>query len=263
MTLAFDCSGAGRDMLLLHGWGFNRRIWGEFGAGLRALGRVTNVDLPGHGESAPMADCTLESLADALAELCPRPVVAIGWSLGALATLMLAQRHPERVAALVLFGATPRFTQAADWDCAVAPTLWNQFADELAHAGERTRRRFLSLQLGQAAQERQLLKRLRAWASVPGASLAGVQTGLTLLAHSDLRPQLPTIAAPALVVHGTRDRLAPVAAGRFLAAQLANARWHELADAGHAPFLSHSAWCLATVSDFLHERNAEPRAQAR
>lgn len=262
MKLAFDRAGRGREVLLLHGWGFSRRIWGEFGAGLSSLARVTPVDLPGHGESAAAADCTLEAIADALTELCPRPVVAIGWSLGALVALMLAKRHPERVAALVLLGATPRFMQAADWDCAVAPTLWHQFADDLARDGERTRLRFLSLQLGQAARERGLLKRLRALAPAPGASPAGVQAGLTLLAHSDLRPILPAIAAPALVVHGTRDRLAPVAAGRFLAAQLPNAIFRELPGAGHAPFLSHSAWCLATVGDFLHERNAESRAQA-
>lgn len=260
MKLAFDCSGTGREVLLLHGWGLSRRIWGEFGAGLSAQARVTNVDLPGHGQSAAVADCTLEAIADALVPLCPRPVVAVGWSLGALVALMLAKRHPERVTALVLFGATPRFTQTADWDYGVAPALLRQFADDLAGDDERPWLRFLSLQLGQPAKERELLKRLRALAS--GASLAGMQAGLTLLAHADLRALLPAIAAPTLVVHGARDRLAPVVAGRFLAAQLPNATYRELPDAGHAPFLSHSAWCLTTVTDFLHERNAKPRARA-
>ena len=49
------------------------------------------------------------------------------------------------------------------------------------------------------------------------------------------------IQVPVLVVHGSHDRLAPPAAGEYLAAQLPQAHLLRLEGAGHAPFLSHAA----------------------
>lgn len=255
MNLAYERTGAGADALLVHGWGLNRRVWGEFAAGLVDM-RVTRVDLPGHGHSSPVTHGTWEAIADALAARCPRPAVVIGWSLGALAAMALASRHPDRVTALVLFGATPRFVQGPDWDCAVPAALLRQFGNDLAHDPRRTLSRFLSLQLGEAAHERGLHKRLRALAA-DAASVGGLQAGLKLLADTDLRPLLPTIAAPTLVIHGQHDRLTPPAAGRYLAHRLSQARFYEVPAAGHAPFLSHTSLCLSSVRDFLHERIAQ------
>jgi len=244
MRCHVERAGQGADVLLVHGWGLHGGIWGAFAASLEETARVTRVDLPGHGRS-PATAYTLEALADTLADLCPAPVTAIGWSLGALAVLTLAQRHAARVRGMVLLGATPRFVSALDWPCAVDAALLRQFAANLGQDYRGTLSRFLSLQLGSAGAERGLLKELRA--SVLGQaapSPAGLRTGLAILEQTDLRPILPTLDAPALIIHGGRDRLVPPAAGAYLAAALPRARLHELPHAGHAPFLSHTAECV-------------------
>lgn len=253
MKCYYERAGRGPDVLLVHGWGLHGGIWADFGAVLTDNARVTRVDLPGHGRSEAIAAYTLDELADTLADLCSAPVIAIGWSLGALAVLSLAQRFPARVRGMILFGATPRFVTAPDWPCAVTPSLLHQFADALACDYRGTLARFLTLQLGSAQAERALLKRLRAEVLEQAEpSVAGLCAGLALLEHTDLRPVLTTIDTPTLVIHGGRDRLAPPAAGSFLAGALPRARLCELPDAGHAPFLSHIAECLRHARPMIH-----------
>ena len=63
---------------------------------------------------------------------------------------------------------------------------------------------------------------------------------------------LSQVATPALVIHGGRDRLAPVGAARFLAEHLPRARLEIVAGAGHAPFLSHPALFLEKLKGFIH-----------
>ena len=253
MRCHYERAGHGPDVLLVHGWGLYGGIWSDFAAGLADTARVTRVDLPGHGQSEPSADYTLDELADALVDLCPAPAVAVGWSLGALAVLTLAQRHTTHLRGMILFGATPRFVTGPDWTCAVAPSLLREFAADLERDYHGTLSRFLALQLGRGHAERDLLKRLRALAVDHAApSVSGLRAGLALLERTDLRPALPAIDVPALVIHGGRDRLAPPAAGAYLAATLPRARLHTVPDAGHAPFLSHTAECLREARVVIH-----------
>ena len=74
--------------------------------------------------------------------------------------------------------------------------------------------------------------------------------GLERLRNADLRPALPLVRVPALVIAGTRDRIVRPAASRALAA-LADARYVEFADAAHAPFLSHPRQFAQLVDGFV------------
>ena len=48
----------------------------------------------------------------------------------------------------------------------------------------------------------------------------------------DVRPLLPVISVPTLVLHRTEDAVEPVGAGRFLAGEIAGAEYVELAGCG-------------------------------
>ena len=56
---------------------------------------------------------------------------------------------------------------------------------------------------------------------------------LALLAAGDRRRDLASVRAPTLVIHGTRDPLLPVAAGRDTARHIPGARLLEIEDMGH------------------------------
>jgi pimeloyl-[acyl-carrier protein] methyl ester esterase len=78
-----------------------------------------------------------------------------------------------------------------------------------------------------------------------------LQAGLDILLETDLRAQIGNLTNPTLVMHGDYDKLAPVAAGRWLAQQIPSARLEICQGASHAPFLSHPSWFVEVMKDFL------------
>lgn len=246
--------GTGRGIVLVHGWGLHGGVWRDLAQRLSVSFRVIVPDLPGHGRS-PDADSafTLDALADAVQRRTAGPAVWVGWSLGALVALTAALRFPGAVDRLVLIGATPRFVQSPDWPQAMASETLAQFARELETDYRGTLARFLSLQAGEGEAGRETVRRLRAVLAEGGdPAPAALRAGLRLLAETDLRMQLPGISAPALVLHGGRDRLAPPGAGEYLAAHLPQAQLALIPPAGHAPFLSHPEQTWRALEAFLH-----------
>ena len=101
-------------VVLLHGAGMDHTVWGLQGRYLAFHGwNVLAVDLPGHGRSREMeALGSVAAMADWLANLVasygPAPVSLVGHSMGALVAIATAARHPARVSALCLLGASAR-----------------------------------------------------------------------------------------------------------------------------------------------------------
>lgn len=252
MTIYYERSGHGPDVVLVHGWGMHGGVWTDIARGLSSEFRVTVPDLPGHGRSRDFRprEYTPEVLADETRRVLAGPAVWVGWSLGAFVALGAAQEYPQAVAKLVLVGATPKYVQSADWPHAMSPAVLRQFALNLEQDYVATLTRFLSLQTG--GEDREVLRRLREEMFRHGQPpVAALRDGLRLLEREDRRAALATITAPTLVIHGERDRFVPVAAARFLAAHLSQAHLEIARGAGHAPFLSQPALFLEQLRGFL------------
>jgi len=253
MTLHVTRVGQGPTLVLLHGWGLHSGVWKELTNSLAGEFTLTMIDLPGHGRShvAPMST-QLTEVSEMLVEQISGPAIWLGWSLGGLIALETARRFPERVSGLVLVSSTPRFVQQEDWPSAMPRAVFRDFADNLAKDYRATVLRFLSLQSTTDEAGRQLIKRLRSEIFVHGEPAPqSLANGLALLENSDLRDSAATITTPALVIHGQHDRLAPPAAGQWLARTLPNARWELIGGAGHAPFLSHPQHFATIVRSVL------------
>ena len=74
--------------------------------------------------------------------------------------------------------------------------------------------------------------------------------GLRLLAETDLRSIIPTIHQPVRLLHGSEDKLMPVAAAEWLADTLPDARLTVFGQCGHAPFLSRPEECATLIEGF-------------
>ncbi len=240
MSLFSEQRGYGPDLVLLHGWGMNAAAWGPLVPGLAERFRLTLIELPGHGGSAPAGAADLSEWAGLCLAAAPASAHWLGWSLGGQIALQAALAAPSRVTGLSLVGATPRFVQAADWGCAMPVTTFEQFAAALHGDPGATLSRFLSLQVRGAEHGRETLKLLRAeLAQRPAASDTGLAQGLDLLLRTDLRADLKDLACRSHWLFGSRDTLVPASLQQRLPDYLPGADIEAIPGAGHAPFLSH------------------------
>ncbi len=256
--LHVESVGAGAPLVLLHGWGMHGGLFAPVLPALAQRRRVHVVDLPGHGYSVPLAPLTLEGIAgelDAAFAHEAEPLDVLGWSLGGAVALHFAATRRRRVARLVLVATTPSFVVRDDWPHAMEPRTLAMFGDELRVAHRLTLQRFLTLQVQGSDSGRAALAALRQELFARGEPSRDVlDAALALLLSVDLRAAVASIDAPALVVTGDRDTLAPAAAGRWLAAALPHAELVEIPGAAHVPFLSHRDAFVAAVGAFLDAR---------
>lgn len=241
-------------LVLLHGWGAHKRVWDELLARLGADMQIIAPDLPGHGAAPAITPYAVECMVDTLAAAAPAQCTLAGWSLGGQLALAWARRHPQQVTRLMLIAATPRFVSTPDWPHGMAPEVFAEFSASLTRDAATTLRRFLLLQTQGDARARQAARQLEAalvLQAQPRSSVL-VET-LRWLQTTDLREALPEIIQPTLVMHGDRDRIAPPAAGEYLASQLPQARLALLAGAAHAPFMSAPDEMCNLMNDFCNE----------
>ena len=261
MTIYYEQSGHGPDVVLVHGWGSHGGVWTDIARELVKEFRVTVPDLPGHGRTRDFAPhaFTPEDMAEQIRRVLHGPAIWVGWSMGGLVTLGAAQNLAHAVAEIVLVNATPKYVQSPDWPHAMPPMVLEQFAQNLAQDYVGTLERFLTLQTA-AGEDREVLRRLRHEMFRYGEPVtAALHAGLRLLKEEDRRDVLGGIETPALVIQGERDRLVPMGAARFLAQHLPRARLAPVPGAGHAPFLSHPAVFLHKLKDFIQwGKTSEP-----
>ena len=211
--------------------------------------RMIVFDKRGTGASDPVGVADLETRIDdvrAVMDAVGSPRAAIvGSSEGGPMALMFAATHPERVAALVVYGSLPRFSWAPDfpwghplgeWERDLEDTVRRWGTVELAHEWVP--------ELGEADAE-QFARRQRLSAG-PSAYRQIEQMNIEI----DVRKVLPAIAVPTLVLHRSGDHL-PVAGARWTAAQIPGAAFVELQGDLHFPFLGDWEAIVDAIESFL------------
>jgi len=210
---------------------------------------VLAVDLPGHGRSAGAPLQSVEALADWLHDVLDAANVGeagiVGHSLGALASLECAARHPGRVQRLALLG--PAAPMPVNDDLLAAAAANDHVAYELINGWSFSAGGQLGgnevpgmWMLGNAMR---LIERSRE--GVLSADLLACHRYANGLAAA------ARIQCPALVVLGARDIMAPTRNAEQLIAALANVRTVTLPEAGHALMAERPGAVLDALRAFL------------
>lgn len=245
--------------VFVHGWAMNSAVWQSLTASLPDWLDIVCVDLPGHGSMAEVNTTGLADQVELLAAVSQRPALWVGWSMGALAVLKLAQLHPERVAGAFMVSSNPCFVRRPDWPTAVDASVFNNFAAELSDDSEATLRRFLALQVLGDKNALKTVKQLQRTMQARGqASMQALQSGLQQLQDCDLRQDLALLECPLHWHLGGHDSLVPVSLADSLKTLNANIEISIEPDAGHAPFLSHPENFRRALIDFAGRMRSNP-----
>jgi len=239
VSLRYDRVGSGPAVLLIHGWTFNRSVWERQVVALRDRHTAITVDLRGHGESShPRTGYTIAAMAADLEHLVralavPR-IALVGWSMGGLIALELAQRRAERVSALAAVCTTAGGLTDAKNENAVSK---DQVAAMRANVESDVRgflREFAPRLFKQKGASPFLAWAVGQMQKTPAHVVAAC---LDASLAADLRPALKKIKAPTAVLHGRHDDVFPIASGEDLKKGIKGATLTVFEESGHIPFL--------------------------
>jgi 3-oxoadipate enol-lactonase len=252
--LAYEVTGDGPAVVLVHGFGLDMRMWDPQAANLAPRSRVLRYDCRGFGASGPFDPATPYTHAgDLLAVLDHCGIgqaVLAGLSFGGRIVLQAALAAPDRVAGLVLLDAV---LDGVPWDPESAAGLEEAARQARAHGLLAGRAAWLAHPLFAAARQRPDLAGLLAQmvAGYPGQHWTGGDPHL--VTGPPLIDALADLAVPSLVVVGERDVPCFREMSAVLARRLPGARQEVIAAAGHMVNLEQPAAVNALLGEFLDQ----------
>ena len=217
-------------LLMINSLGADLSMWEPQLPALTARFRVIRYDARGHGRSpVPPGRYALADLGRDALDLLDRLGVArahvCGLSLGGMTAMWLAAHAPGRVDRLVLLCTSALLGPPSGWAGRAAEVR----AEGTGAVADAVLARWLTP--AYAAAHPGELRRLRDMvAATPPIGYAGACAAIE---EMDLRPDLPGIVAPTLVVAGADDPATPPEHGAAIAAGVPGARLELVAGAAH------------------------------
>lgn len=222
IELHYEDQGAGKPVVLIHGWPLSGRSWEKQVPPLLDAGyRVLTYDRRGFGDSSKPAfgydyDTFAEDLHSLMTELDLRDVTLVGFSMGGgEVARYIGTYGTERVAKAVFMAAVPPFLlKTPDNPAGVDGSVFEGIKQAIAADRPAFLSKFLAdfynvdvLGGKQISDEVVRLSWNIAAGASPKATLDCVSTWIT-----DFRNDLRRVDVPTLVVHGDADRITPLAA---------------------------------------------------
>jgi class 3 adenylate cyclase len=233
---------------------------------LSGFARLITFDMRGVGLSdpAPLNDLpTLERwMGDAKAVLDAAnssQAMVLGHGDGGLVAMLFAATYPERTTSLVVVDGYALL--AADdgyegWDPDVLDGMLAAFADLWGTGDEGWATVVAPSEAADEAFRHQLARMERSSVS-PGAA-AAMQL---VIGHLDVRPVLPTISVPTLILLHRDNLYMPAMFGRFLAAHIPDATLVELAGGDHLYWVGDADSTLDEIEQFVTGTRSSSRAE--
>jgi pimeloyl-ACP methyl ester carboxylesterase len=218
---------------------------------IATFSRFVLFDKRGMGLSERVEAGTMEDRMDdvraILDAIGSRRAVVVGVSEGGLMAELFAATHPDRTEALILIGAEVREENDGDWRWGDGTRAeFDASMADWSHWGEGRNFPKLVPSLANDLRARAWWGRVQLQAGNPRTIEAHYRVAFA----SDMRPVLPTIRVPTLIIHRTDDRAVSVEQGRYLAAHIPGARYVELPGADHLPWVNGDD-ILAEMEEFV------------
>lgn len=250
LALAAPVAGPPRAPVLVLGnsLGTSAEVWARQVPDLEQSFALVRYELPGHGGSAarPGPYTIAELGAGVLALLDSLGVERAGYcgiSLGGMIGMWLAANAPDRISALGLVCTAAYLPPAGNWQQRAARVV---AAGMASISGAVLDRWFTP---AYAAAEPTVIAEFLA--ELERTNPDGYAGCCEAIADMDLRPDLPAITAPTLVIAGADDPAAPPECGAAIASRIDGARFEVIPAAAHLAAVSAPAPVTAALASHL------------
>jgi pimeloyl-ACP methyl ester carboxylesterase len=250
-------AGHGPAVVLLHGQPGSHRDWRRVTKRLSRTHQVFAVDRPGYGDASRERAGGFADNADDLARLLDEhgieQATVVGHSWGGGAALSFAQRHPDRVAALVLVAAAGTSDAVGVGDAflglpvvgpVVAFSVFRWFAPRFSRLWVR-----LSGSRISPAHSAEMTEDIRTWRWRPTWRSFVAEQRAMLRETAGVEEHLGDVRVPTTVVVGGRDKVVRASVGERLAAAIPGAQVRRVEDGGHLLPLEHPDVLAQAIRD--------------
>ncbi len=254
--------GAGRPVILLHGWPLSADSWDDQALALADAGyRVIFYDRRGFGRSdQPWSGYDYDTLSDDLADVIEatgaQNAALVGFSMAGGEVARYLSRHGgKNISQVALVSSVvPYMLKTDDNPNGVPAPMFAQMTAGMKADRAKFFADFFRSFYGMTALSHPVSSELLE-NSVDVAMMAGLKPTLACaaaFATTDFRPDLPAFILPTLIIHGTADQTVPIeATGRAAAKAIPQAKFIEYAGAPHGLFATEKERLTADLLAFL------------
>lgn len=247
INVAYEVTGSGAPLILMHGWGCDHTTVASIATTASQTHTVYSLDLPGFGQSAePPAPWRPADYADMLEKFVgatgiEHPSLA-GHSYGGRVAIVYASRHPEEVDKLILIDAA-----------GIKPRRSLKYY--LKVYSFKAYKQWLKLTLGREKAEGRINEeRARRGSADYRAASPVMRATMSVSINDDLRHLMPAIKAPTLLMWGDRDTATPLRDARIMDKLIPDTGLVVFPGAGHFSFLDEPGRFAAVLSSFLSSK---------
>ncbi|MFN5170534.1 MAG: alpha/beta fold hydrolase [Cyclobacteriaceae bacterium] len=253
--LNFQRTGTGYPVVFIHGYCETLEIWRDFVPLLSPYLDITTIDLPGFGQSPPLAEpFTVDLVADQVADFIHaqqfnQKPVPIGHSLGGYVVLSLVARHPGLINGAGLFHST------AFGDSAEKKANRNKAIEFVNRNGPRPFVDNLIPNLFANRDTDSVQRALDIGYQTPAATVTAYAAAMR--DRPDRSSVLADLGERLLIIAGEQDSVVPEAVSREMAQLAKNAVFALLSGVGHMGMLEAPEACAGAVLSFMRKNRLE------
>ena len=264
VNIAYQVVGDGPvDIVFVMGWVshleyfWKHHLFASFLEKLASFSRLILFDKRGTGLSdrvpineLPTLEQRMEDVHTVMDAVGSERAVLVGVSEGGPMCSLFAATYPDRTAGLVMIGTYAKRIWDQDYPWAPSEEQRQSFFDLMSREwGGPVGIEDRAPTMAADPEFRQWWAEYLRMGASPGAALALTKMN----ADIDVRPILPSIRVPSLIIHRAGDLCLKVEEGRFVASQIPNSQYVELDGIDHLPFVGDQDEIVDEIERFTRD----------
>ena len=254
--------GAGRPVILMHGWPLSSDSWDDQAMAIADAGfRAISYDRRGFGRSSqPWTGYDYDTLADDLAAVIEQTgaqdAVLAGFSMGGGEVARYLSRHGGKSVskAILVSSVVPYMLKTSDNPEGTEQAVFDEMAQGMKADRAKFFAAFFKDFFGVGLTSHPTSNEVLEWARSVSmqASLKATLASAKSFASTDFRGDLPAFKVPTLIIHGVDDKIVPIdAAGRAAARAITQATLIEYDGAPHGLQATHKDQLTKDMLEFI------------
>jgi len=260
--VAYQTRGDGPDLFFMMGWAHNVETVADLPAVARFFRRLASFSrliifdrrgtgLSDRGPGTFPIEAVLEDIQAVMDDAASERAAFFATGTSARTAIMNAATHPDRTTALITFDGHPASFKDEDYPWGDTPEDFAKQLESMEHGwGDPATHEMLFSLLAPSALDDPAAK---AWwrRTIHSGNRRDAMQMFRSMVEVDVRPLLPAVHVPTLVMHRAADQMSNIEASRYMANRIPGARFLELPGNDHFPFFGDQDAVVEEVEAFL------------